>query len=240
MTFPSFNRLGTGLAALLTIVLGILLLASLQDIPLDARGLSSLVEMHMDESGVQHPVTAVLLNFRGYDTWLEIGVLYLAILGVLTFQRRSDLRDIVPLPAAEPVLNWLIRLLVPLMVLTSGYLLWMGKFSAGGAFQAGVVLGAAGVLLWLAGYTSVASITAWRFRFLLAFGFLIFLIIAAATVLAGQALLQYPVPYAGDLILLIETAATISIGWIVAALIIGLQPSERHRPRHETRRDQPL
>ncbi len=233
MTHAPHNRLQTGLVALLAIVLGVLLLIALNDMPLEARGLSSVVAAHMESSGVQHPVTAVLLNFRGYDTWLEIGVLYLAILGVLTFQRRSDLRDIARLPAAEPVLNWLIRLLVPLMVLTSGYLLWMGKFSAGGAFQAGVVLGAAGVLLWLAGYTSIAAITAWRFRFLLGFGFLTFLIVAAGTVLTGRALLQFPLPHAGDLILLIETAATISIGLIVAALIIGLQPADPHHPHDE-------
>ena len=36
----------------------------------------------METSGVRNPVTAVLLNFRGYDTLLEMGVLLVALLGV--------------------------------------------------------------------------------------------------------------------------------------------------------------
>ncbi len=35
----------------------------------------------MDRSGVTHPVTAVLLNFRGYDTLLEVAVLLIALVG---------------------------------------------------------------------------------------------------------------------------------------------------------------
>ena len=38
-------------------------------------GVAPLVERRLDESGVSNPVTAVLLNFRGYDTLLEITVL---------------------------------------------------------------------------------------------------------------------------------------------------------------------
>ena len=41
------------------------------------------VAAHLADSGVTHPVTAVLLNFRGYDTLLEIAVLLLALLGIL-------------------------------------------------------------------------------------------------------------------------------------------------------------
>ena len=43
-----------------------------------------LVASNMAVSGVENPVTAVLLNFRGYDTLLEIGVLLLAALSVLS------------------------------------------------------------------------------------------------------------------------------------------------------------
>ncbi len=45
-------------------------------------GLEALVAEHLDASGTRNPVTAVLLNFRGYDTLLELGVLLLALLGV--------------------------------------------------------------------------------------------------------------------------------------------------------------
>ena len=45
-------------------------------------GLEEQVATHLDTSGVGNPVTAVLLNFRGYDTLLEMAVLLVALLGV--------------------------------------------------------------------------------------------------------------------------------------------------------------
>jgi hypothetical protein len=39
------------------------------------------VESKLHQSGVKNPVTAVLLNFRDYDTLLELTVLLLALLG---------------------------------------------------------------------------------------------------------------------------------------------------------------
>ncbi len=44
----------------------------------------------MAASGVEHPVTAVLLNFRGYDTLLEIAVLLLALLVMLAVSPREE------------------------------------------------------------------------------------------------------------------------------------------------------
>ncbi len=211
--------------------IALFLIAALIELPDEALGLTELSKQHMDESGVEHPVTAVLLNFRAYDTWLEVGVLLMAVMGMLLFQRRSDLRDIERMPAPDPVLNWLIQLLFPMMVLVSGYLLWMGKFSSGGAFQAGVVLGAGGVLLWLAGHPSISGFSGRLFRFLLTVGFGSFLLVAFYNVLLSQAILDYPVAYAGTIILIIEAAATISIAVTVAALIIGLQPVIRDRDR---------
>ena len=92
---------------------------------------------NMAVSGVENPVTAVLLNFRGYDTLLEIGVLLLAAVGVLTVSpslaRRSD-------STPSPILFLLLRRLLPFIILVSGYILWIGKYAPGGAFQAGAYL----------------------------------------------------------------------------------------------------
>ncbi len=51
-------------------------------LPADGPGLAPVVAGRLAESGVENPVTAVLLNFRGYDTLLEAGVLLLALIGV--------------------------------------------------------------------------------------------------------------------------------------------------------------
>jgi multisubunit Na+/H+ antiporter MnhB subunit len=45
--------------------------------------LARAVATHLELSGVSNPVTAVLLNFRGYDTLLELAVLLAAVLGIL-------------------------------------------------------------------------------------------------------------------------------------------------------------
>ena len=60
-------------------------------LPTEWNGLGDRVADRLDESGVRNPVTAVLLNFRGYDTLLEIGVLLLAA-GLLAFGFRRATR----------------------------------------------------------------------------------------------------------------------------------------------------
>jgi multisubunit Na+/H+ antiporter MnhB subunit len=178
------------------------------------------VEAKLDASGVSHPVTAVLLNFRGYDTLLEIVVLLLALLGVLaiaTGERSCGLLRGTP----QPVLQWMARMLTPLMVLIAGYLLWAGAQRPGGAFQAGAVLAASCVLLYLARLMPVWPAPSALLRAGLAGGLLIFLGVAASLLVQG-ALLQYPPGLAGPLILLIEAALTLSLGLVLAGLFLWL------------------
>jgi multisubunit Na+/H+ antiporter MnhB subunit len=208
------------------LVLGLLAVGSgwiVYQLPSEPGGLTGSVRAGMPNSGVEHPVTAVLLNFRAYDTWLELGVLFLAMLGVLCVRRQAHLDRICPSGESNSVLEWLVRFLTPILVLSAGYLLWIGNWTSGGAFQAGVMLGAAGVLLWLAGYRSVTLLPAWVWKTSLILGVLAFGLVGVAALWAGSALLQYPPRWAGSLILLIETAAAISIGVVLASLYVGLQ-----------------
>lgn len=183
-------------------------------------GLSELVEARLDESGVAYPVTAVLLNFRGYDTLLELAVLLLALIGVWSLSTASHLGDDEP----EPALAALSRLLAPLMILVAAYLVWVGAQAAGGAFQAGSVLGAAGVLLRLSGWRLSLSATGWPLRLVLVLGVAVFALIGLVVIGFGQPLLGYPPGWAAPAILTIELAATLSIGAILAALFIGGRP----------------
>ena len=118
---------------------------SILDLPVAAVNLPEQLTAQLDMSGVVHPVTAVLLNFRGYDTLLEIAVLLLALLGILALPRHVSDHQHRPF-TANPVLQTLARVLVPLMLLVAGYILWAGAHRPGGAFQAGAVLAGAGVL----------------------------------------------------------------------------------------------
>jgi len=185
----------------------------------DSRGLGAPVLDRLDEIGVSSPITAVLMSLRGYDTLLELTVLFAAYAGFRTSRRPVRLAA----GAVSPVMEILIRLLVPFLVLFAAYLLWAGATSSGGAFQAGAVLGAAGVLLALSG--RAPDIAAWAARSSLVLGPGVFAVVGFGTLAVGGRLLEYPQPYAKALILLIEAAAMWSIGATLVALLIGGRPT---------------
>jgi hypothetical protein len=95
-------------------------------LPLPGEGLAPLVEAYLTESGVGHPVTAVLLNYRGYDTLLEIVVLQAAVPGILAFRPTRPVSLCRTRPDPSPVLRALTHWIGPLIVLAAGYLLWAG------------------------------------------------------------------------------------------------------------------
>lgn len=197
------------------------LIAALFDLPAPPVDLPAAVGANLADSGVAHPVTAVLLNFRGYDTLLEIGVLLLALVVVLAVTVHAQTAAPPIVSRADPVLQTLARVAVPLMLIVGVYLLWAGAFRPGGAFQGGAVLAAAAVLLHLAGLMPAWAAPGLRLRAGLAVGFLVFLAVATA-LLAEGALLKYPPAWAGALILLVEVALAFSLGLMLAGLFLFL------------------
>lgn len=215
----------TPLPQAVTLVLAGLLAAGLAfamlDLPSPSTRLAQAVEANLDRSGVRHPVTSVLLNFRGYDTLLEIAVLLVATLGVLALNLVATDADPVSDERASPVLATLVDVVVPLMIVLAGYLLWAGSHRPGGAFQAGAILAGAGVLLRLAGRWQPPPMPSAFARAGLSIGFGVFLAVALGTFLAGGSLLEYPPVWAGNLILLIEASLTVSIGLMLLGLFGG-------------------
>lgn len=193
-------------------------------LPDQAQGLQGVVADQLEKSGVTNPVTAVLLNFRGYDTLLEMVVLLLALLGVWSLGAQPAVCT-----ESDPglVLDTLTRLLVPVLVLVAAYLLWAGAYAPGGAFQAGAVLGAAGVLWILTCGRLRHGLALLPMRIALVAGVATFMAVAALMLQTGRQLLEYPPAQAGSLILLIETIATVSIGVTLATLFLGTEPTDK-------------
>jgi len=206
---------------LLCLAVGLSLAWAVVTLPPSASGLAGYVQANLDHSGVTNPVTAVLLNFRSYDTLLEIGVLVLAVFCVWSLPQSPALPPPFYQAATGPVLSTLVRLLVPLMLVVAGYLLWLGAHAPGGAFQGGAVLGAMWVLLFLAGLPLFRRRHGWPIRPLLVLGFGVFLAVAVGAMMRRGHLLEYPRPWAKGLILLIEATLTLSIAFILAALCLG-------------------
>ncbi len=215
---------GTAVRLLLGIgVLGIGLALgwAVVSLPPSTVGLGDQVQAHLAQSGARNPVTAVILNFRGYDTLLETGVLLLTALGVWLLQASAPPQRLRAQGVPGPVLAALVRLLTPLMVLVAVYILWAGGHAPGGAFQAGAILGAAGVLLLLSDTPIRFLRPGWLFRTLLVLGFAVFLTVAVGIMATDRHLLAYPPAWAGSLILLIEGTSMVSIACILVVLFAG-------------------
>ncbi|MCS6828401.1 MAG: Na(+)/H(+) antiporter subunit B [Caldilinea sp.] len=189
--------------------------------PDDFGRLAPLALDSLPRSGVLNPVTAVLLNYRGYDTLLEVVVLLLAIVGVWAIAPTPRIWFKTP---DTPVLATFVRLLLPLMMVVAGYMLWLGADEPGGAFQGGAVLGGVGVL-WAAAVVWLprAGRPFWL-RLLLGAGVAAFVIAAVGLLFLRGNLLQYPPEQAKTVILVIESAAMFSIGATLAMLFIGGYP----------------
>jgi multisubunit Na+/H+ antiporter MnhB subunit len=174
------------------------------------------------ESGVSNPVTSVLLNFRAYDTLLELAVLLAAILGIW-----STGAAVPGFQPAGPVLRGFTALVVPLLLLTGGYMLWVGGHAPGGAFQAGALLGAAGVILRLSGRPGAGLPPLPWLRWAVVLGVLVFTLGGLVLMASGAGFLTFPIAVAKWVILTIETAATLAIGATLAAAYLAGEP---HQP----------
>jgi multisubunit Na+/H+ antiporter MnhB subunit len=182
--------------------------------------LADIALERVPESGVSNPVTSVLLNYRAYDTLMELAVLLAALLGIWSLGPAAPAFQ----PAAD-VLEGMVAWFVPLLILSAGYMLWAGGHAPGGAFQGGALLGAAGVTLALAGHETAGLPREALLRVLITLGVLVFTIVGLGLMLAGEGFLTYPAGNAKWLILLIETAATIAIGATLAAAYLGGRPA---------------
>src|SRR5690554_5045775 len=191
--------------------------------------LPQLLSENMSRSGVEHPVTAVLLNFRSYDTLLEIGVLVIAGIAGISMAKTTSLEDPL-LRTSDSLLYALQRWFVPLMLVLAGYLLWAGSDRPGGAFQAGAVLAASGVMMRLGGIPMEFLRPGLLLRIGLALGFAVFLLVALASAFGGEAFLAYPKAFTKPLIMTIETLLTFSIAMVLLALFVSAPVNQAQEP----------
>jgi multicomponent K+:H+ antiporter subunit A len=115
------------------------------------------LEKAQPEGGGTNVVNVILVDFRGYDTLGEIAVLGVAGL-VIHALLRSLRVGALPLPFGAPaadrhplLLALIARLLLPLAAVVSFYLFMRGHNLPGGGFIAGLVLGVALLVQYVAG-----------------------------------------------------------------------------------------
>lgn len=224
------RRVGGFLPPVLAASLGLAVAWALTALESYGGGLRGPVQTHLDASGAGNPVTAVLLNFRGYDTLLEVGVLLLAVAAAWSVGAPRPGLAPAAGPAPGPVLLAMVRVQVPLMAMLAAYLLWSGVEAPGGAFQAGVVLGASGVLGALAGVSLPWRLGVAPWRLALAGGLAAFWGLGTGLVVLGRRLLEFPPAWAGSLLFLTEAALALSVAATMVALFLGAAASREHGP----------
>jgi len=191
---------------------------SIYRLPIEMEGIGPWVYRSLPESGGSNPVTAVILNFRGYDTLLEVGVLFLAAVATVALRYFEPASIGFHLPPNNPVLLLFLHLLLPSVVVAAAYLLWQGADNLGGAFQAGAILAAGGILLILAKVPLPLHYHNVWFRLAAVSGFAGFILTGAAVMGKSRQFLEFPPAYAKWIILLIELLTTISTGIILLTL----------------------
>jgi multisubunit Na+/H+ antiporter MnhB subunit len=207
------GRLARFAVGTLSITLAVALAHATLALPPSEGAAARLAAQSLATAEIAHPVTAVLLAFRAYDTLLEIAVLLIAVIAAQTAP---------PVPRAplapDPVLARVAGVTVPLAVLVAVYLLWAGATRTGGAFQGGAVLAGALLLARFAQLRFDPVRTAAARRVVLAAGLAVFIAVGLAAGAVAGAVLAYPRGSTGALVLAIETALMVSIAASLLAL----------------------
>ncbi|MCC5999498.1 MAG: DUF4040 domain-containing protein [Pararhodobacter sp.] len=178
----------------------------------------------MPHAGVGNPVTAVLLNFRAWDTLLESIVLLAALLGVWMLTRRQDWHappGLAQHTASGGVMAGFGRVLPPIGLMVGVWLVWAGAEGTGGAFQGGTVLAGVALLVFMAGLPPPPRISAPGLRLALVAGPAVFLMAGLAGAVLAGGFLTVPPALAKPVIVTIEVALALSIAVTLALMVIG-------------------
>jgi len=129
------------------------------DSPASAGKLSShYIENIVLETKVPNMVTAVLADYRAFDTMFEAVVIFVAGIGIIAVLRVfGDVAKAAPDAMVDEadegdddlIIRMTCSLMFPLIQLFSLYVVAHGHYSPGGGFQGGVMLGASYILLAL-------------------------------------------------------------------------------------------
>ncbi|MCF8001947.1 MAG: sodium:proton antiporter [Halanaerobiales bacterium] len=135
-------------AVVILTLLGITLLTSLNKLPNQFEYANSIyhhvVNNSISETGSLNFVTAILYDYRAYDSLGESTIIFGAVSGIVLLLSRKTL------PVSSHGLSFIVKrtfgMLTPFIFLFSIYIITHGHLSPGGGFQGGVILGAISII----------------------------------------------------------------------------------------------
>lgn len=109
------------------------------------------LERSPQDTGAQDVVTAVNVNYRGYDTMGKVGIIYCALMGVLAVlgrEKRGRIHARLDGARVAPskIVKVMVRFVIPFIVLFSAYVIIHAEISPGGGFQGGAIIGASMII----------------------------------------------------------------------------------------------
>ncbi len=144
-------------------VLGFYLASTFKAIPFGANRLGDLnnpetvsafyLQKSPEDLHVANTITAIVVNFRGFDTLGEVTVLFLAVTGLMSILYRKEEEETeerLAIPSSSLVRTGA-KILFPLILVLGIYVFVHGHLTPGGGFQGGAII-ATGFLLMLITY----------------------------------------------------------------------------------------
>ncbi len=136
------------LVGLLFIGLAFLLLINFAELPEEKLITFSLSDYYigfgLEQTGALNLVTAILYDYRGFDSLGESTVIFAAVSGIVLILSRKML------PVSSHGLSFIVKrtlgILTPFIALFSLYVITHGHLTPGGGFQGGVILAAISII----------------------------------------------------------------------------------------------
>ncbi len=152
------------------------------------------------ETAVPNTVTAILADYRSYDTMFETVVIFTAGIAILALLRSTSPSFPPPpdIPASDSeriIVGTTCRILTPIIQIFALYVVAHGHYSPGGGFQGGVIFGASYILLAIAFDlpTVLRRLPERRYLALAAFGVVFYASFGLVPMLLGQDFLDYSI-----------------------------------------------
>jgi len=109
------------------------------------------------ETGAENVIAGMILNYRGFDTFVESCVLFLAVCSVMQLMwNTTGKKEETDEPEPDMILSCVGRLVIPCVLCFGICTLFNGHVSPGGGFSGGSILGAA-LILFAVAYGSEAT-----------------------------------------------------------------------------------
>ncbi|AEH24830.1 Na(+)/H(+) antiporter subunit B [Pyrococcus yayanosii] len=140
------------LAILVLLIIGYWLAQGLANVPFGENKMlvgQYYLDHVKEQTGAVNAVTAVVVNYRGFDTLGEVTVLFIASTGVAALLWRRK-RKRTAKTKGSVVLTTGTKLLFPFVILFGAYIFIHGHLTPGGGFPGGATIATAFLLLYMA------------------------------------------------------------------------------------------